>query len=462
VSDKQQKSQMDLASFLEGRSEAPMAKNRGTELPAENRQPEHRVRSTSHLMEEVVSRENLRNALKRVEKNDGKPGPDGIRVSELREVIRKEWPGIQEKLLEGTYRPQPVRRVHIPKPEGGSRKLGIPSATDRLISQAMLQVLQPIFDPTFSDKSYGYRPGRSAHQAVRRVQRYLKEGHRWLVDIDLESFFDRVNHDKLLGKMAKVIEDKRILRVIRAYLVAGIMEGGVSSPSTEGMPQGAPLSPLLSNIMLDELDCELERRGLNFARYADDCNIYVKSERAALRVMEGVSGFIEKTLKLKVNKKKSSVDRPWRRKFLGFSFTAHKDPKRRIAPQSLKRLKKKIREKTRRTRGLDAQSVADDLSVYLRGWIGFFSICQTPSILRDLDSWIRRRLRSLIWAQWKRGRTRFRKLRELGISKDRAAKAAGSSHGPWRISRSPALCIAFPNEWFDHLGLIRLEDYART
>jgi RNA-directed DNA polymerase len=404
-------------------------------------------------MEEVCQRDNLMAALKRVQSNAGSPGADGMTVQRLTGYLKKHWPTIREQLLAGTYQPQPVKRVEIPKPDGGVRKLGIPTALDRFIQQAVLQVLQGRWDATFSEQSYGFRPGRSAHQAMAYAQACIADGRRWVVDIDLEKFFDRVNHDILMGRVAKRVTDKRMLTLIRAFLSAGVLEGGLVGPTDEGTPQGGPLSPLLSNLVLDDLDRELTRRGLRFARYADDCNIYVRSERAGQRVMKSVTHFLTTKLKLKVNEAKSAVARPWQRKFLGFSFTNSKEPKRRIAPKALDRFKERVRELTRRTRGISLERMVQYLGSYLGGWRGYFGYCQTPSVLRHLDSWIRRRLRSVAWKQWKRGKRRFAELRARNVGKDLAAQTAGSPHGPWRISRSPALSFAFPTAYWNSLGL---------
>jgi RNA-directed DNA polymerase len=327
---------------------------------------------------------------------------------------------------------------------------------DRLIQQMVLQVLQRSWDPTFSEHSYGFRPGRSAHQAVAQAQQYISEGYGWVVDLDLEKFFDRVNHDKLMARMAQRISDKRVLKLIRRFLQAGVMENGLVSPVDEGTPQGGPLSPLLSNIVLDELDRELERRGHRHTRYADDCNIYVRSQRAGERVMAGITRYLTTKLKLKVNQEKSAVARPKDRKFLGFSFTSDKEPRRRIAPKAILRFKERIRELTCRTRGISMEQRAQELSAYLRGWRGYFGFCQTPSVLETLDQWLRRRLRSALWKQWKRGTKRFAELRKRGIGSDLAARTAGSSHGPWRLANSPALSYALPNSYFDSLGVLRL------
>ncbi len=378
-------------------------------------------------------------------------------VEELPEYLKQHGLEIGGQLRNGTYQPRPVKRVEISKPDGqGMRELGIPCVLDRFVQQAVLQVLQKRWDPTFSEHSHGFRPGRSAQQAVHEAQQYIAEGYRWVVDLDLEKFFDRVNHDRLLAAVAKRVADKRMLKLIRAFLEAGVMEDGLVSAVDEGTPQGGPLSPLLSNLVLDELDRELERRGHRFVRYADDCNIYVGSERAGQRVMESVTRFIMHRLKLKVNQAKSAVARPWQRKFLGFSFTSEREPRRRIAPKAIARFKERIREQTRRTRGISLQQMVKEIATYLRGWLGYFGDCQTPSVLHDLETWVRRRLRSVVWKQWKRGRTRFRELRKRGVSKDLAAQTAGSPHGPWRLANSPALAIALPNAYFAELGLLPL------
>jgi RNA-directed DNA polymerase len=457
MSDKRQKNQLQLALAFtgEGRSEAPKARREGTESFTANGETESPA-GTQQLMEEVCDRENLLRALRRVKANKGSPGIDGMKVGELPGYLKQHWPAIREQLLSGTYKPQPVRRVEIPKPDGGVRKLGIPTVLDRFMQQAMMQVLQSKWDPTFSEHSHGFRPRRSAHQAVAQAQQYIAEGKRWVVDLDVEKFFDRVNHDKLMAAIARRVTDKRMLKLLRAFLESGVMENGLVSPVEEGTPQGGPLSPLLSNLVLDELDRELERRQHRFVRYADDCNIYVASERAGKRVLRSVTGFLRRRLKLKVNEAKSAVARPQERKFLGFSFTSR--AKRRIAPKALLRCKRRVRELTRRTRGVSLKQMMTELAEYLRGWKGYFGFCETPSVLNGLDQWIRRRLRSVIWKQWKRGSVRFARLRQRHVGHDLAAQTAGSPHGPWRLANSPALSSALPIAHFDALGLPRLLD----
>jgi len=432
MSDKRQKNQLQmvLAFTGEGRSEAPTARREGTESLTAKRACESPA-IPEQVMEEVCDRANLLRALRRVKSNQGSPGIDGMKVGELPGYLKQHWPAIREQLLSGTYRPQPVRRVEIPKPGGGVRKLGIPTVLDRFIQQAVMQVLQSQWDPRFSEHSHGFRPQRSAHQAVAQAQQYIAQGKRWVVDLDLEKFFDRVNHDKLMAAVARRVSDKRMLQLLRAFLESGVMENGLVSPVEEGTPQGGPLSPLLSNLVLDELDRELERRQHRFVRYADDCNIYVASERAGKRVMHSVTRFIRQRLKLKVNESKSAVARPQERKFLGFSFTGGAEPKRRIAPKALLRCKQRIRELTRRTRGISLERMTKELASYLRGWKSYFGYCQTPSVLQGLDQWIRRRLRSVIWKQRKR-------------------------RASWRLANSPVLSAAFPIAYFDSLGLPRL------
>ena len=364
---------------------------------------------------------------------------------------RENWDSIRTSLQKGNYQPLPVKRVEIPKPAGGIRPLGIPTVTDRLIQQAISQVLMPIFDLDFSDSSYGFRPGRSAHDAVRRVREYIRQGYRIAVDMDLSKFFDRVNHDVLMHRVARRVQDKRVLRLIGKYLRAGVMVNGRLQQTRKGVPQGGPLSPLLSNLLLDDLDRELESRGLRFARYADDGNIYVKSKRAGERVLQSVTRWLAKKLRLKVNQSKSAVDRPWNRKFLGFTFTRGR--KRAIAPASKAKFKKRIRKLTKRNRGASLQRVVSELRSYLLGWRGYFRHCQTPSVLRDFDSWIHRRLRCYAWKQWKTGSRRFAELRRRGIGKDLAAQTAGSRKGYWHLSRSPALNMALSRAHLTGLGL---------
>jgi RNA-directed DNA polymerase len=451
-----QKNQVELNLGTGGTGEARNAAARGTEARAVRTDIESRAALVGPSMEAIVERANLKKALAQVRRNKGAPGVDGMRVDDLAAYLKDHWPTIREQLLEGTYKPQPVRRVEIPKATGGTRPLGIPTVLDRFIQQAVMQALQADWDPTFSEASFGFRPGRSAHQAVARAQELIASGHDHVVDIDLEKFFDRVNHDILMGLVAKRVSDKRILKLIRGFLTAGVLADGLVGPTEEGTPQGGPLSPLLSNLMLDVLDKELETRGHHFVRYADDCNIYVRSQRAGERVMASIEQFLAKRLKLKVNKTKSAVAKPSARKFLGFSFTGEKQPRRRIAPQAIARFKARVRELTRRTGGQSLSQGAKELSCYLIGWRGYFGFCETPSVLRALDQWTRRRLRAVAWTQWKRGRTRYAELRRRGVGRVLAACSAGSPHGPWRLSNSPALNIALSNASLLSLGLASL------
>jgi len=450
-----QKNQVELNLGTGATGEARSAAAQEPEARAARTDVESRA-AVGPSMEAIVERNNLRKALARVKANKGAAGIDGMTVEDLAPYLKEHWPTIRVQLLDGTYKPQPVQRVEIPKASGGQRPLGIPTVLDRFIQQAVMQVLQADWDRTFSEASFGFRPGRSAHQAVAQAQAYIAAGHAVVVDFDLEKFFDRVNHDILMGLVAKRVTDKRILKLIRGFLTAGVLADGLVSPTEEGTPQGGPLSPLLSNLMLDVLDKELEKRGHRFVRYADDCNIYVRSHRAGERVMESIEQFLAKRLKLRVNKAKSAVAKPNVRKFLGFSFTGGKQPRRRIAPQAIDRFKARVRELTRRTGGQSLSQVAKELSCYLIGWRGYFDFCETPSVLRNLDQWTRRRLRAIAWKQWRRGRTRFARLRRRGVGRDLAAQTAGSPHGPWRLSNSPALTIALPNAFFASLGLATL------
>src|SRR5947209_2456699 len=445
--------QCELAFGPGGRGEPPTIPDlEGTEPSTANRDTES-LTSTARSMEEVCARDNLKQALQRVRENRGSPGTDGRTVGELSGYLKEHWPAIREQLLNGTYKPAPVRRVNIPKPGGGMRSLGIPTVLDRFIQQAVLQVLQRRWDRTFSEHSYGFRPGRSAHQAVALAQRYVHLGYIWVVDLDLEKFFDRVNHDRLMGRVAQRVADKRLLRLIRAYLNAGVMEDGLVSPTLEGTPQGGPLSPLLSNLVLDELDRELERRGHRFVRYADDCNIYVRSERAGQRVMTSITRFITQQLKLQVNETKSAVARPQERKFLGFSFTDGPEVKRAIAPKALERFRKRIREITCRAKGVSIEATMAELVPYLRGWRGYFGFCETPEGLISLIRWVRLRLRAALWRQWKTPRRRRAALLELGVRPRKASNTAGSGLGPWYLARAKALSVGLSNAYFQSLGL---------
>jgi RNA-directed DNA polymerase len=407
-------------------------------------------------MERVVDLGNMRSAYRRVVENRGAPGVDDVPVTELRGWLKEYWPSVKAALLEGRYIPQPVRAVDIPKPSGGKRTLGVPTVVDRLIQQALHQVLQPLFDPMFSEGSFGFRPGRSAQQAVQQTQAYICEGKRWVVDIDLEQFFDRVNHDVLMARVARRIRDKRVLKLIRRFLEAGLMRDGLATPRTEGTPQGGPLSPLLSNILLTDLDRELERRGLAFVRYADDCNIYVGSRVAGERVMRGIRAYLKDVLRLRVNERKSAVARPWERKFLGYTCTAQRESRLRIAPESVKRLKQKVRERMRAGRGRSLRRTIEELNPLLRGWITYFQLTQSKGVLEELDQWLRRRLRCLLWRQWKRPRTRARKLRSLGLDADRARLSARNGRGPWWNAGASHMNQALPTRYFTHMGLVSL------
>jgi len=415
------------------------------------------------MMEKVVKGENMQKALLRVEKNKGSAGIDNMTVGELRSYLKEQWPRIKEELLNDKYKPQPVLRVEIPKLNGGVRQLGIPTVVDRLIQQGLHQVLSPIFDGGFSESSYGFRQGRRAHSAVKQAQKYVAEGKRWVVDIDLEKFFDRVNHDMLMARVARKIKDKRILRLIRRYLQAGIMNEGLIKASLEGTPQGGPLSPLLSNIFLDDLDKELERRGHTFCRYADDCNIYVGSKKAGESVMASITRLLEKGLKLKVNAKKSAVDRPWKRKFLGYSMTSNKQPRLKAAIESVKRLKGKLKEIFRKGRGRNIERlILEELNPLLKGWVNYFILSEVKRIFEDLDQWIRRKLRCMVWKQWKKPRTRIKQLIKLGLCKDRAWKSTVNGRGSWWNSGASHMNQALPKSYFDQCGLVRLLDKLHT
>lgn len=408
------------------------------------------------LMERCVDRENMLKAWRRVKKNGGSPGVDGRTIEEAENYLKTHWPRIRTELLEGFYQPKPVRKVEIEKPGGGIRQLGIPTVVDRLIQQCILQILQPTWDPTFHPNNYGFRPGKSAHQAVCQAQKYVQEGRRFVVDVDLEKFFDRVNHDILMDRVMKRIKDKRVVKLIRSYLRAGIMDQGIVSSRDEGTPQGGPLSPLLSNLLLDEVDWELERRGLAFARYADDCNVYVKSKRAAERVMQTMEKIMGK-LKLKINREKSAAGSVLKRKFLGYSLwdAPGRQVKRRVAPQALEKFKGRVRDLTSRTCGRSMKQVIEELDRYLVGWKNYFQLADTPGIFSELDSWIRRRLRMLPLKQWKRGTTCYRELVARGLSSKAAAQIASNCRSYWKTA-GHGMNTAFPNSYFDEMGLTRL------
>ncbi len=430
----------------------PMADQRVEQSPARDER-----KASAELWERVWERQNLLTALERVERNGGAAGMDGMPVEELRPYLKEHWLEIREALDQQTYQPNPVRRVEIPKPDGGVRQLGIPTVLDRLLQQAIAQVLTPLFEPLFSNHSYGFRPGRSAHQAIKQAQVYVQAGYEWVVDIDLEKFFDRVNHDMLMARVARVVKDKRVLKLIRAYLNSGVMVNGVVLDTEEGTPQGGPLSPLLSNIMLDDLDKELEKRGHKFVRYADDCNIYVQTRRAGERVMESVKTFLEKKLKLKVNPKKSKVDRATRVKFLGFSFYKRKgEVLIRVATRSLERFRGKLRRLTKRTRSGKLEDIIQEINQYTMGWMGYYRQANTPSVFEGLDSWIRRRMRQMVWKRWKRGTTRYRNLVKMGVPKWRAQEGAGGK-SPWHMSKSPVVNEALSNVRLRNAGLKSLK-----
>ncbi len=444
--------------------EEELARNAGIVSPGAETDVTARLRTNaewereSGLMDAVCERGNLWLAYDRVVKNKGAAGVDGVGIAEFKDHLKLHWPTIKARLLAGEYMPQPVRRVDIPKPQGGVRTLGIPTLMDRLIQQALHQVLSPIFEAEFSESSYGFRPGRNAHQAVKAAQRYVAEGRRVVVDMDLEKFFDRVNHDLLMEKLSKKIGDGRVLCLIRRYLEAGMMAGGMVSPRIEGTPQGGPLSPLLSNILLTELDRELERRGHAFCRYADDCNIYVRSQQAGERVMASITRFLADTLKLTVNMAKSAVAPPWKRKFLGYSLTWHKAPRLRVAPASLKRLEDKIREVLQCAGGRSLTKAIEELNPILRGWMAYFKLTETKKALEELDGWIRHKLRCTLWRQWKRSYTRAKNLMKAGLTEERAWRSACNQRGPWWNSGASHMNHAFPKSFFDRLGLVSLLD----
>ena len=439
---------------LRARGEAPQEQRSGEAWTATSG---NGGSGTSTLMERVVERNNAKAALKRVRQNKGSPGIDGMTVNELPKHLVESWGAIRAQLLDGTYQPKPVRKQEIPKSSGGTRELGIPCVLDRFIQQAILQVLQPMFDPTFSEHSYGFRPGRSAHGAVCAAQRYIQEGKRVVVDVDLEKFFDRVNHDVLMGRLENRIGDKRMLGLIRRYLEAGIMTNGVVTERHEGTPQGGPLSPLLANVLLDEVDKELERRGLAFVRYADDCNVYVRSTRAGEDAMQTLRRLYAR-LRLRINETKSAVAMPQDRKFLGYSFWVQEGVvKRRIAPKALAVMKERVRDITARNGGRSMNAVVAELRDYLPGWRNYFRLADTPEVFHLLDAWIRRRLRMVHLKQWKQGPTVFRELRARGLSKRSAAEAAAHCKRWWRTARHVALHTALPNRYFDRIGLPRLE-----
>ncbi|MBD3897416.1 group II intron reverse transcriptase/maturase [Halomonas sp. ML-15] len=449
----------DTATHPEGQGQHPKSRPVGVEtVPASSSWTKV---EPAPLMEAVVEKANMARAYRKVVANKGAPGVDGMTVHQLADHLKRHWPTLRERLLAGEYHPSPVRAVEIPKPKGGTRQLGIPTVTDRLIQQALLQVLTPIFDPTFSASSYGYRPKRSAQQAVSIMKAHVTAGHRWVVDLDMEAFFDRVNHDLLMARVARRVRDKRVRRLIRRYLEAGLFQDGLTAPRQQGTPQGGPLSPLLANILLDDVDKELERRGHRFCRYADDMQVYVRSRRAGERVMASLSDFLESSLRLTVNRDKSAVDRPWNRGYLGYTLTRHKLPKLTIAKASLQGLMQRVREILKRGRGRSTRRVIKELSPVLRGWGSYFSLVDVKRPLEALDQWIRRRLRCVIWRQWKRPRTRRRKLVALGLGEVRAWKSAVNGRGPWWNAGALHMRHALPNRWFGQQGLVSVLDTVR-
>jgi RNA-directed DNA polymerase len=418
---------------------------------------------TSELFDKMLQRENLLKALGRVRQNGGAPGVDGMTVEELGDYLREHWPRIREELQKETYQPAPVRKVEIPKPGGkGMRTLGIPTVLDRLLQQALLQVLEPLFDPTFSEGSYGFRPGRGTHQAIEQARAYVTQGRTWVVDLDLEKFFDRVNHDVLMARVARRVKDKRVLRLIRRFLEAGMMAQGLVEPRTEGTPQGGPLSPLLSNILLDDLDKELERRGHRFVRYADDCNVYVQSEAAGRRVMDSLERLLRRRLRLRINREKSAVARPWERKFLGYTVTRRRPVKLKVSPASVKRLKDKLRPILRSGRGRTLGHTIGHLKPILAGWRAYFGKAEVKSAFQELDEWIRRKLRAVVWRQWKTPAIRVKQLECRGIPRTEAKRAAYSACGPWRMARLGVLERAIPTAELRRSGLVMLVEQQTT
>jgi len=459
----QDRSQPTLWDSLDAEAVRPPKRVRErSRKPAQEKENLHPPKARG-LMEQMLTKANLQRALQRVESNRGAPGPDGMRTTQLRSFLDANWPRIATELTEGTYKPQPVKRTEIPKASGGTRALGVPTVLDRFIQQAMLQVLTPIFDPHFSEMSFGFRPKRSAHMAVTTAQGFISEGQGTVVDIDLDSFFDRVNHDMLMARVARRVDDKAMLKLIRAYLNAGVMVEGLKVSTTEGTPQGGPLSPLLANIMLDDLDEELERRGHRFVRYADDISIYVRSERAGGRVLDGISNFIERRLKLKVNPEKSAVATATKRGLLGFSFFYRNgEVKLRIDPKAKKAVKDRIRRLTARTWGISTNERIAVLNRFIRGWCAYFALADTPSVFEELDGWLRRRLRQVAWKQWKKVRTKWRNLQRHGIPRRKAWEWANSRKGSWRVSGSYILARALPNLYWSELGLVGFSDsYGR-
>lgn len=444
-----------VRAMLEGRGRKSREHNNGASGVTVTRET-YWSEAETRLMEEIVSRANMQKAYNRVVSKKGAAGVDSMSTGQLKGYLQTDWPRIKEELLNGTYIPQPVRKVEIPKPGGGTRILGIPTVLDRLIQQAVHQELSPLFEPGFSASSYGFRPGKSAHQAVQAARKAVESGLRWVVDIDLAKFFDRVNHDILMSRVTRKVKDKRVLHLIRSYLQAGLFEGGVITQRVEGTPQGGPLSPLLSNILLDELDKELEKRNHTFCRYADDCNTYVRTRRSAERVMTSITTFLETRLKLTVNQDKSAVDRPWKRVFLGYGMTYHRTPKLKVGEKALDRIKAKIREISRKGRGKNLKRVIEEITPILRGWSNYFKLSEVKKPFEELDGWIRRKLRCILWRQWKRPFTRVKKLMQRGLSETRAWRSALNKRGPWWNSGASHMNHAFDTSYFTKQGLLSL------